>query len=218
MVGRAQKASVQGYPESRGQDRSSVAVKVLLVVVTFLLVTLGLVLLQPRPEPVVFSQVQEPPERPVQPLAEPDATASAPVVAEAPRPEPLPAPVEVVEPEVTRAAASLLELRQELASQETSDLLRRPVAGAGPDAQHTDLPRLATDVLTGFGYEVAAGDRLHALLVQALSDRKSDAYIDALLNTAASRGEFLPPARLRTSSGRLDTPKLLAALVRRVSG
>ncbi|MEL6617306.1 MAG: hypothetical protein AAFP16_00405 [Pseudomonadota bacterium] len=206
MVGRVHQASVQGHPETGGQDRSTVVVKVLLVVVVFLFVTLGLVLLQPRPDPLVLAAEQEPPAQ------QPVPVAPAPVIVEAPQPEPAPAFVIEAEPEVTRAAASLLELRQELASQETSQLLRGPVAG------QADLPRLASDVLDGFGYPVTPGDRLHVLLVQALADHKSDAYIDALLNTAMARGEFLPPAQLQTANGRLDTPKLLDALVRRVSG
>lgn len=210
MVGRTWTASAQDHPDSGGQVGSTVVVKVLLVVVVFLLVTLGLVLMQPRPDPgAVVVSVDVQPE--ALPVVEPGIVATPP-------PEPATSQEIVPETEVTRAAASLLELRQQLASRETSHLLRRPVAGLAPDARHLDLPRLVTDVLTGFGYEVVPNDRLHVLLVQALADQKSDAYIDALLNTALARDEFEPPARLQTINGRLNTPMLLDALVRRASG
>ena len=48
--------------------------------------------------------------------------------------------------------------------------------------------------------------------MQALAEGQSNAYIDALLNTAAGRGEMSVPVALQTASGRLDTDTLLLGL------
>ena len=72
---------------------------------------------------------------------------------------------------------------------------------------------LASDVLAKFGYRVGADDRLHGLLVQALAEGQSDAYIDALLNFAVTRGDFRAPVALTMSSGRLNMDALLQELV-----
>lgn len=72
---------------------------------------------------------------------------------------------------------------------------------------------LASDVLAKFGYRVGADDRLHGLLVQALAEGQSDAYIDALLNFAVTRGDFRAPVALTMSSGRFNTDALLQELV-----
>ncbi|WP_299684049.1 hypothetical protein [uncultured Tateyamaria sp.] len=183
---------------------------------TFLVVTVALVAMQPRPQPAPPWLTEATPE-PAPPVEQVLAAATPPEpvvpteqIAIAPAPEPQ--PVLVVEQEVTRADASLLELRQAVRSSEASDVLRQLAGstGAGPD----DLPLLARNVLGGFGYPVRRGDRLHALLVASLSNQKSDAYIDALLNTAAARGEFTPPYALVLPTGRMDTNSLLQAMVR----
>lgn len=205
---------------------SSAKITVLLVVMTFLVVTIALIALQPRPEPAPpwlaggTPETQAPapqaaqvatPAKPAEPV---EFVAAPPQPAPAPRPEPKPAPV--VEQSVTRADASLLELRQASRSTEASVVLRQLASstGTGPD----DLPLLARNVLDSFGYPVRRGDRLHALLVASLSNQKSDAYIDALLNTAAARGEFSPPFALVLPTGRMDTNSLLQAMVRAARG
>ena len=64
-----------------------------------------------------------------------------------------------------------------------------------------------------FGYNASVGDRLHGLLVQALAEGQSDAYIDALLNTAVTRSDFRAPVALTMSSGRFNADVLLQELV-----
>ncbi|WP_299618663.1 hypothetical protein [uncultured Tateyamaria sp.] len=161
--------------------------KMLLIAAAFLMVTIGLVLLQPGQEPDV--DVADP----IAPLLSdpaPDAT------------------------EVTRADASLLDLDGLSASEAVSRQLRQPIRLTETGVKHRDLRTLTADVLQGFGHTVHDGDPLHALLVQALTEGQSNAYIDALLNTALARGDFKLPTQLRLTSGRLNTPALLAALVR----
>lgn len=180
-----------------------------MVVMTFLLVTIALVAMQPRPEaaPPVTAEVAPAPA-PIAPLPEPPVETVEFI--------PPPAPAPAVEQVVSRADASLLELREAVRSREASDVLHQLAlnAGSGPD----DLPALARGVLGDFGYRVRNGDRLHALLVASLSNQKSDAYIDALLNTAAARGEFTPPFALVLPTGRMDTGSLLQAMVRAAQG
>ena len=119
---------------------------------------------------------------------------------------------------MTRADASLLDLQSLSASEAVSQQLRQPIRLTDTDARHTDLRSLTAAVLIGFGHTPGDGDRLQALLVQALTEGQSNAYIDALLNTAAARGEFTMPRQLTTASGRLDTETLLIALVHQSRG
>lgn len=208
--------------KSRNSAMSSAKITLLMVVMTFLLVTVVLVALQPRSAAAPTFSAEASEEQAAQPVTavavakeaveEIDVVA---VTAPAPAPAPRPTPV-VAEQEVSRADASLLELRQAVRSREASDVLRQlaGTTGASPD----DLPSLARSVLGGFGYPVREGDRLHALLVASLSNQKSDAYIDALLNTAVARGEFNPPYALTLPTGRMDTYTLLQAMVTAASG
>jgi nucleoid-associated protein YgaU len=57
------------------------------------------------------------------------------------------------------------------------------------------------------------GPSLQSLVAAALRDGKPDAYIDALVNEAAGRGEIRVPKALVTSEGRVDTAVLLADLI-----
>lgn len=123
-------------------------------------------------------------------------------------------PVAVVEAEVTRAEGSLLELETIPAAEAVSRQLRQPIRLTDSNANRNDLTKMTSAVLADFGYVSRQGDRLQSLLVQALSEGQSNAYIDALLNTAVARGEFTPPRQLLLRSGRLDTNTLLHALVR----
>lgn len=172
-------------------EYSSSNMKMLLIATAFLLVTIGLIILQPGP---ATAPVQE--------------FATAPVADT------------VIEPEteVTRADASLLDIQSLSASEAVSRQLRQPIRLTDTDARHTDLRSLTSAVLIGFGHTPVQGDRLQSLLVQALTEGQSNAYIDALLNTAAARGEFELPRQLTTAAGRLDTETLLMALVRQSQG
>ncbi|WP_299044957.1 hypothetical protein [uncultured Tateyamaria sp.] len=166
--------------------------KMLLIAAAFLVVTIGLILLQPGPATA-----------PVQDVANVPLSS---VGSDEP------------EPEVTRADASLLDIRSLPASEAVSRQLRQPIRLTDTDARHTDLRSLTAAVLIGFGHTPQQDDRLQALLVQALTEGQSNAYIDALLNTAAARGEFALPRQLTTAAGRLDTETLLMALVRQSQG
>ncbi|APX13205.1 hypothetical protein [Tateyamaria omphalii] len=173
------------------EQYASSNIKLLLVASAFLAVTIVLILLQP-------GSVTQPIEQ----------VATAPVTAKQTG----------VEATVTRADASLLDLQTVPASEAVSRQLRQPIRLTDTDARHTDLRSLTSAVLIGFGHTPQQGDRLQALLVQALTEGQSNAYIDALLNTAAARGEFSLPRQLTTATGRLDTEALLVALVRQSQG
>ncbi|WP_299147195.1 hypothetical protein [uncultured Tateyamaria sp.] len=166
-------------------DPSLSNIKMLSIAAVFLLVTIGLIVMQPGIDPEMDQASAEAPQQPL------SGTTS----------------------EVTRADASLLALEAPSASQAVSRQLRQPIRLTDTDANHSDLRALTANVLAGFGYTAGPGDRFHTLLVQALTEGQSNAYIDALLNTAAARGEFVPPRKLQMSSGRMDTNRLLAALV-----
>ena len=173
-------------------DLTSSNIKMLLIAAAFLVVTIGLILMQP-------GAATDPVQR----------VAAEAVVA---------APSAAAEPEVSRADTSLLDLSGVSVSEAVSRQLRQPIRLTDTDARHTDLRSLTVGVLAGFGHTVQAGDRLQALLVQALTEGQSNAYIDALLNTAAARGEFDVPRQLMTGAGRLDTETLLIALVHQSQG
>lgn len=169
------------------EDYSSSNIKMLLIASAFLVLTIGLILLQPSDptnQNAQFADVSEP------------------------------ATLDQADAEVTRADASLLDIQITSASEAVSRQLRQPIRLTDTDARHTDLRSLTAAVLTGFGHPAGSQDRLQALLVQALTEGQSNAYIDALLNTAAARGEFALPRQLTTATGRLDTETLLVALVR----
>ncbi|WP_299770598.1 hypothetical protein [uncultured Tateyamaria sp.] len=170
------------------EEYSSSNIKMLVIAATFLVVTIGLILMQPGG-----------------PTIERQSFAEIAIDVED-------------EAEVTRADTSLLEPQPLPASEAVSRQLRQPIRLTDTDARHTDLRSLTRIVLIGFGYTPAQDDRLQALLVQALTEGQSNAYIDALLNTAAARGEFTLPRQLTTTAGRLDTETLLAALISQSQG
>ncbi|WP_299139307.1 hypothetical protein [uncultured Tateyamaria sp.] len=194
MFRRWAKAAKQ--PESSAIDdpASTSNIKMLLIATAFLLVTIGLILLQPGTDP---------------------STQHATAVD---TPVPAVEQVDDIDAQVSRSDASLLELDTLSASEAVSRQLRQPIRLTDTDASRSDLRSLTATVLAGFGHQVQNGDRLQSLLVQALTEGQSNAYIDALLNTAAARGEFKPPIQLQMSSGRLDTETLLLALVRYARG
>ncbi|MEL7099190.1 MAG: hypothetical protein AAGM84_10220 [Pseudomonadota bacterium] len=176
--------------DSDAESGFSSNMKLLSIAAAFLIVTIGLIVLQPG-------------------LSGPDAQPVAEAPALAPTTSPRP-------PEVTRSTASPLgAVALPSASEAVSRQLRQPIRLTDTTAAHRDLPSLAAAVLQDFGHRPASDDRLHQLLVQALSERQSNAYIDALLNAAAARGEFAIPMRLERADGRLDTAALLTALVQR---
>ena len=165
----------------------------MLIAIAFLAVTIGLILLQPGTDPATRTEIA-------------DAAPTADIVGDTVAGADL--------TEVSRSDASLLQIETVSASEAVSRQLRQPIRLTDTDASRSDLRSLTAAVLADFGYKVIPGDRLHGLLVQASTEGQSNAYIDALLNTAAARGEFTPPLQLQMTSGRLDTETLLIALVR----
>ncbi|GGF66197.1 LysM domain-containing protein [Mameliella alba] len=100
-----------------------------------------------------------------------------------------------------------------------SELGKAPAAGAEGDA----LMAMTQDVLanlTGGAKGAGAPDSgdLQTLVVQALRQGQSDAYLDALLNEARDSGRIAVPEALITSDGKVDTTTLLATLVQRSVG
>ncbi|WP_415404873.1 hypothetical protein [Tateyamaria sp. SN3-11] len=193
MFSLGNKADRQGELDAPTEDTSSSNIKMLLIAVAFLTVTIGLILLQPGTDPDTVTDFAE-----TTPTLDVEEDAGA--------------------GEVSRSDASLLQIETVSASEAVSRQLRQPIRLTDTDASRSDLRSLTAVVLADFGHVVTQGDRLHALLVQALTEGQSNAYIDALLNTAAARGEFEPPRQLEMSSGRLDTETLLIALVRYARG
>ncbi|MBY6114226.1 LysM peptidoglycan-binding domain-containing protein [Mameliella alba] len=97
-----------------------------------------------------------------------------------------------------------------------SELGKAPVAGAEDDALMA-MTQSVLASLTGVGGAAdtpTPGD-LQTLVVQALRQGQSDAYLDALLNEARDSGQVVVPDALITSDGKVDTATLLATLVQR---
>ncbi|KUF10141.1 LysM peptidoglycan-binding domain-containing protein [Pseudoponticoccus marisrubri] len=92
------------------------------------------------------------------------------------------------------------------------------LAELGPEAatgQDLALQDMTQDVLAGLGALKPKSQGLDTLVVQALREGQSDAYLDALLNEARTDGRIAVPEALITSEGRVDTQTLLATLVQR---
>lgn len=188
MFARNEKGPGSDMPGRVRDDRSSSNIKMLLIASAFLSVAIALMLVLP----------------------ENDAPAAPEVAALA--------DTDIAEAEVSRADASLLSLDTGPASHSVSRQLRQPIRLTDSNANRSDLRTMTALVLADFGHVPHHDDPLLALLVQALSEGQSNAYIDALLNTAAARGDFAPPRQLVLATGRMDTEALLLALVRHAQG
>ena len=172
-------------------EGASSNMKLMLIAAAFLLVTIGLILMQPSRAPQQMAASEQPTA----------AVTSETQVARA-------ASTQETQ-DVTRSNTSLLTLTQSELTGDVSKMLRSPIRLNG---QRNDLRQLAKTALESFGHTAVPGDALYDLLVQALAEGQSNAYIDALLNTAAGRGEMSVPVALQTASGRLDTDTLLLGL------
>ncbi|MFN4158926.1 MAG: LysM peptidoglycan-binding domain-containing protein [Gemmobacter sp.] len=96
-----------------------------------------------------------------------------------------------------------------------------PAAPAGGDAVLSAMSASALAGLRSFRAPAVAAAppvTLQRLVTQALREGQSDAYIDALVNEAAGRGEIAAPPGLVTAEGRVDTAVLLASIVARAQG
>ena len=116
----------------------------------------------------------------------------------------------------SRSDAASIKLPSPVAAirtEPTSQMLRAPTGIADKDAKAQDLAGLVTQALEALGHSSTSADDLHALVLQMLAEGQSDAYIDAVLNAGFARGAFGAPDSLVNSDGKLDTDKLLNALV-----
>lgn len=122
--------------------------------------------------------------------------------------EPTPLPGEG---EISRAGLELIDTPTSSPEKERllSSAKRLQVLAAKPDI---DLKPVIRTVLASLGGTPDTVDKVQALLLGAVTMGRSDAYIDALLNSAAARGDFEVPGALVTLSGRLDSPSLLTSV------
>lgn len=93
--------------------------------------------------------------------------------------------------------------------------------GLSQSADEQQMRDLTSNVLAGItgtpapqsANPAADTDAIKVLIEQAVSEGQSDAYLDALINEAADKGEIEVPAQMRTTEGRVDTQVLLSTLV-----
>lgn len=76
-----------------------------------------------------------------------------------------------------------------------------------------DIGAITGDVVETGSTNPAAQSPLELLVVRALKEGRSDAYIDTLLNEASTAGDITVPRLLVTSDGRVDTAVLLNSIV-----
>lgn len=214
--------------------------KILVIVLSFLTLTFGLLLLQPG----VPGQA---------------VTAMRDVVE--PAPASMPAPMTVGQ--VTRAQTELIQIaaapirpvlsapapqpRVQIAARQGGDDLRvmtndilaglgiAPSAAIEPNAAVEDVQFASLTVATGdaaqrsmtnsvlSGLRAATtkptrGESIQTIIVQALREGQSDAYIDALLNEATMAGRIQVPAALVTNTGKVDTSIILASIIEGATG
>ena len=186
-------ASLFGESFGSEQQGYSSNMKLMMIVAAFLIVTIGLILVQPNVAPNQLAE-NEPTE-----LTKTVDLANVPS-----------ANYSNSEAVVTLSETSLLSIGGIERAEDVSKLLRQPFRLNGATR---DIRPLSREVLASFGYNASAGDRLHGLLVQALAEGQSDTYIDALLNTAVTRGDFRALVALTMPSGRFTTDALLQELV-----
>lgn len=108
------------------------------------------------------------------------------------------------------------DLRQQYPDLPVSHLLRQPVRVTDIAAKAQNLPDTVSRALSGLGYTAMRDDGLAQLLVRTLAEGQSDAYVDAALNMASTRGDFVVPDTLLTPEGTINTDVLLNALLREI--
>lgn len=128
--------------------------------------------------------------------------------------------------QVTRAATPLVPLQTDQSSMQA--MTQGVLAGLGvtpaipvPEGGLRDLTATA---LAGIRQATGQPDpnatpqtALQALVVRALREGQTDAYIDTLLNEAARSGQVTVPEALVTTDGRVDTYLLLSSIVSQAS-
>jgi nucleoid-associated protein YgaU len=125
--------------------------------------------------------------------------------------DPAPVPVEPAAPVALRTDESSMQA-----------LTQGVLAGLGvtPNAPDGGLRDLTATALAGIRQATGQPDpnaspqtALQSLVVRALRDGQTDAYIDILLNEAARSGTVTVPEALVTTDGRVDTYLLLSSIV-----
>ncbi|MDQ7069989.1 MAG: LysM peptidoglycan-binding domain-containing protein [Rhodobacterales bacterium] len=215
--------------------------RVLVIVLSFLTLTFGLLLLQPAADTAINTP-QETAQ--VFPVAAGQVTrgqtellqiATAPIRQPEPQPVSSGRNVAVTQPEkpTTRAVVVPDQQVDELRSMTNGILAGLGIATTDPaqEIQVASLTNTATDasgqramtnnVLSGL--RAATGksegtETLQTIIVQALQAGESDAYIDALLNAAKIKGEIQVPEALVTNTGKVDTSVILASIIQGATG
>ncbi len=118
---------------------------------------------------------------------------------------------------VSRAQMPLLTVSftpiERMTSLSILEELRQPIRLINVGVPQRDLPQLAEDVLTLLSpVQAPASAPLKDMLIEAVRQRQSDAYIRVLLTTAAERGTITIPPTLRTVEGTFDAYSLLKAM------
>lgn len=114
------------------------------------------------------------------------------------------------------ATAPLLRPDATGVEQTTAAILQDLALLRAGDPEQLAMQRMSTgaiSALNGLRGQDARPVTLEGLVAQALREGQSDAYIDALVNEAAGKGQVSVPAGLVTASGKVDTAVLLAGLV-----
>lgn len=186
-------ASWFAAPMDAEDEGVSSNMKLMVIAAAFLLVTIGLIVMQPARGPSQQTALGDPINAPTAAMVNEAGQYDTPASSQ----------------DVTRSSTSLLSVNQSEITGDVSKMLRQPIRLNG---QRNDLRQLTKTALEGFGHTAGPDDKLYGLLVQALAEGQSNAYIDALLNTAAGRGEFSVPVALQAASGRLNTDTLLHGL------
>ncbi len=127
-------------------------------------------------------------------------------------------PVEVADAEgvdaemlpVTRANTTLIGAPILREDKDVSRLLQRPIRASSRNMRPIDVGAATQAALESLG---VSDPRLNRILVQALANGQSNAFIDALLNAEVERGSFPVPDVLSNGNGGFDTTKVLLAIL-----
>ena len=182
--------------------------RTLVLAAVFFGITLALILLQPAPD-LHFSEREQMTTRASADVTAALAVAAAPVSAAPPQPDALLAPVQ------SSAEDSDLRLMTQgvLAGLGIAPLTQQAPA-SDRDSALRDMSLSALNGLRSVtGQQATAETPLQSLILQALRAGQSDAYIDSLLNEAASMGRIAVPPALITVEGRVDTHVILSTII-----
>lgn len=182
-------------------------IRAALITIVFLGITLTLILMQPSPQHMTLIDVPEPPDTP----ADDNTVSRAEIgfdvvgtVAETPGLDAVTGSLAEPAPKTAAATPQATPDPDGPALRVTPDIAAS--VATEPSASVASAPDPAP------APETAAATGLERLVINALAQGQSDAYIDALVNDAAAKGKVEVPQSLVTSDGRVDTSSLLAVL------